>query len=316
MGSYVPEPVVTNEALRHLGHDPDWILRRTGIRERRHAPPEQATSDLAWEAARRCLEMAQVAPAELDLILVATVTPDTQMPSTACHLQRMLGATAPALDLSAACAGFMYGLATGAQFVATGQSQRVLLVGADIMSRVVNPRDANTYPLFGDGAGAALLTAGSSEQGLVRYALGADGGGGELLVVPGGGTRQPFSQAVLDRHDYYLCMEGRAVFKWAVRLLTEAVRTTLAAAQLDPRQLAAVVLHQANNRILTAAVEHLEIDPAKVLINLDRYGNTSAASIPLALDEALQAGRIQRGDYVLLCGFGAGLTWGSALVRW
>ncbi len=315
-GGYVPEGVVTNEDLRKLGYDADWIFRRTGIRERRHAQLGTTTSDLALEAAHRCLSNARVDARDLDLILVATSTPDSAMPSTACHLQRRLGSTAPALDLNAACAGFMYALTTGAQFVKTGHSRCVLVVGAEIMSRIVNPRDYKTYPLFGDGAGAVLLTRGEASQGLLAYTLGADGTGADLLYVPGGGVREPLSLEVLAGNRQFIHMDGRAVYKWAVSTLVEIINATLRRARVSVADLHLLVLHQANIRIIDSAVAALCIDPSKVVVNLDRYGNTSAASIPLALDEAGASGRLHRGDNIIVCGFGAGLTWGCALVKW
>ncbi len=316
IGAYAPEEVVRNEDLVPLGYDPDWIIQRTGIRERRRASPAQATSDLAYEAAVRCLKAARTDPSEIDLILLATTTPDTPMPSTACHLQRRLRVNAPAMDLQAACAGFAYGLVTGMQFVKTGCSRRVLVVGADVMSRIVSPADKKTYPLVGDGAGAVLLGPGRDDQGMLAYTLGAEGSGVDLLYTPAGGSREPVSVENLEAHRQYLYMDGRAVFKWAVRVIVDAIADVLYHAQLTPDEIDLVVLHQANVRIIDAAVDSLGIDREKVVVNLDRYGNTSAGSIPLALAEAHQQGRVHRGDRVLLCGFGAGLAWGSAIVQW
>lgn len=316
-GSYVPDPIVTNEDLhRTLGFDPAWIVQRTGIRERRHAPAEQATSDLCLEAARRAMEQAGVSPDDIDLVLVGTFTPDMSFPATACLVQDRLGIRAPAVDLQAACAGFMYALVTGAQFVATGCSKLALVIGADCNSRILNPKDQSTYPLFGDGAGAVLLAAGSPEQGLVSYTIGADGSGGDLLSRPMGGSRVPIRCDLVEQGLHYLQMDGRAVFKWAVRLLDESITAVLGAANLAARDIDLVILHQANIRIVYAATDVLGIDRKNVFINLDRYGNTSAGSIPLAIDEARQQGRIKPGDRVLLSGFGAGLAWGTAVWRW
>lgn len=316
-GSYVPENVVTNEDLqRRLGFDPDWIVQRTGIRERRFAAPDQATSDLAYEAARRCLDNAGVSPSEVDLVIVGTFTPDMPCPSTACLLQHRLGIRAPAMDIQAACAGFMYALVTGMQFVATGNNSRVLVVGADCNSRIVNPRDVRTYPLFGDAAGAVLLGPGSTEQGLVSYTLGSDGGGADLLVRKLGGSRLPLAGALLDEDLHYLQMDGKAVFKWAVRLVADTINDVLRQGRLNTSDIRLFVAHQANVRIISAAAEALGFSADQVFVNLDRYGNTSAASIPLALDEASAAGRFRRGDHLLLCGFGAGLAWGTALLRY
>jgi 3-oxoacyl-[acyl-carrier-protein] synthase-3 len=316
VGAHAPEEIVRNEDLAEFGYDPEWIVQRTGIRQRRRAAPGVATSDLAYEAAVRCLEAAKVEPREIDLILVATTTPDTTMPSTACHLQRRLGASAPAMDLQAACAGFMYALVTGMQFVKSGCSRRVLVVGADVMTRIVSAADRKTYPLFGDGAGAVLLGPGRDEQGLVAYTLGAEGEGADLLITPAGGSREPLTPESLAANRHYLSMDGRAVFKWAVRVIIDSIADVLCHAQLTPAEIDLLVLHQANVRIIDAAVEALGISRDKVVVNLDRYGNTSAASIPLALAEAQEEGRVRRGDRVLLCGFGAGLAWGAAVVEW
>ena len=315
-GAYVPEECVRNEDLSKLGYDADWIVQRTGIQQRHRAAPGEATSDLAYRASVRCLERAGVRADEVDLILVATMTPDTPMPSTACHLQRRLCCAAAAIDVNAACAGFLYALATAAHFVYGGSCRRVLVVGADVMTRVVNPEDKKTYPLFGDGAGAVLVEAGSKTQGLLAFTLGADGEGTELLCMPGGGSRLPLSRDVLARQEHFVRMNGRPVFKWAVRILAHTILDVLDHATLGPSDIDTIVFHQANKRIIDAAVEAARLDPEKVVLNLDRFGNTSAGSVPLALDEALAAGRIRRGDHVLLCGFGGGLAWGAALIKW
>jgi 3-oxoacyl-[acyl-carrier-protein] synthase-3 len=315
-GSFAPQNVVSNEDLASLGIDAEWIVQRTGIRERRRAPPGVATSDLAHEAARRCLEQAGARAEDVDLIVVGTMTPDTLMPSTACHVQRQLGGVAPAMDVNAACAGFMYALTTAMHFVAGGGSRLALAIGADTMSRTVDPADKKTYPLFGDGAGAVLLGPGSNGQGLLAYTLGADGSGADLLCIPGGGSREPLSAQSIAEGRQFMRMDGRSVFKWAVRLVAESIVEALHHAQLTPAELDLVVLHQANIRILDAAVEDLAIPRHKLAVNLDRYGNTSAGSIPLVLDELNRAGRIHRGDKLLVCGFGAGLCWGTAVMQW
>ncbi len=315
-GSYVPEQIVTNEDLAALGCDSEWIVRRTGIRERRRAADDQATSDLCYEAAVRCMQQANVTADQIDLIIVATITPDHPTPSTACHLQRSLGSVAPAMDVNAACAGFMYGLVTAAQFIGAGNSRCALVVGADLMSRTVNPDDKKTYPLFGDAAGAVLLTADDSAEGILSYQLGSEGCGGEMLCIPAGGTRVSLTPDVYATGLQYLTMDGRNVFKWAVRVFDESAKQVLSDAGVDASELALVVLHQANQRIIDSAVSDLNVPREKVFVNLDRYGNTSGASIPLAVDEAVRAGKIQPGDLVLLCGFGAGLAWGTALLRW
>ena len=316
-GSYVPEKVVSNEDLAQLGCDSEWIIRRTGIQARCHAADDQATSDLCYEASIRCMKEAGVSADQIDLIIVATITPDHPTPSTACHLQRKLGAVAPAMDINAACAGFMYAMITAAQFIAAGNNKCVLVVGADLMSRTVDPEDKKTYPLFGDAAGAVLMT---PDQGgdaeILSYQLGSEGCGGEMLCIPAGGTRLASTAETLSDGKQYLTMDGRNVFKWAVRVFDESAKNVLADAGLSADQISMVVMHQANQRIIDSAVSYLDLPADRVFVNLDRYGNTSGASIPLALDEAVRGGKIKSGDLVLLCGFGAGLSWGTAVMRW
>lgn len=315
-GSFAPDNEVPNESLAELGYDADWIIQRTGIRSRRHATEGMATSDLAVEAARRCLDSCDVAPEQLDLILVATMTPDMPTPSTACHVQRQLGSPAAAMDINAACAGFMYALVTGMQFIGTGGCRRVLVIGADMMSTTVDPQDPKTYPLFGDGAGAVLLGDSRGDGGLLSYTLGADGGGGDLLCVPGGGTREPLTTEAIKAGRQFLHMDGRAVFKWAVRTLHDAAEEVLAGAGLTVDEIDLAVFHQANTRILDAAAESLGLPREKVFVNLQKYGNTSAASIPLALDEAVRSGKVSDGARILMAGFGAGLAWGAGILKW
>lgn len=315
-GSYVPDNVVTNDALASLGCDADWIIQRTGIRERRHAPPEQSTSDMAYEAGERCIASADIDRSRIDLLVVATLSPDYLLPATASALQDRLGLNCAAMDVSAACAGFMYALITAMQYVSTGCSNAALVIGADTNSRVMNPDDKKTFPLFGDGAGAVLITKGSPEQGLLSYTLGADGSGEKLLIRPTGGSRIPLDGKTAGGTDWFVKMDGRPVFKWAVRLLEDSSRQVLEAAGYKTTDVGLWVLHQANIRILDAAADALAIDRTKVETHIDRYGNTSAGSVPIALDEALRGGRFKRGDLLLLCGFGGGLSWGTALMRW
>jgi 3-oxoacyl-[acyl-carrier-protein] synthase-3 len=315
-GSYVPDRIVCNEDLKALGIDADWIIQRTGIYQRRHAPPEMATSDVGYEAASACLESAGISPAEIDLIVVATMTPDYAMPNTACLIQERLGCVAPAMDLNVACAGFMFALITGMQFVKAGCSRRVLVIGVDLMSRTINPADKKTYPLFGDGGGAVLLGAADGEQGLLAYTLGAEGDAEKILSQPAGGTREPITSDALAAGRHFIQMEGRAVFKWAVRVLIDSTRDAFCHAGLTANDIDLFVFHQANIRIIDAALNDLNIDRDKVFVNLDRYGNTSAGSIPLILDEACREGRLRRGDRVLLGGFGGGLAWGTAIMSW
>ncbi len=316
-GSYVPENIVTNADLRErYGFDPNWIEQRTGIFARRHAGRDQATSDLCVEAARRAIDNAGVSAADIDLLIVGTFTPDHLCPSTACLVQDKLGLDAPAFDVSAACSGFVYSLATASQYVATGNSQLALVIGADCCSRIVNPLDKTIAPLFGDGAGAVLVSRGTPEQGLLRYQLGSDGGGGPLLECPASGTRNPVNVDNIAAGRQFLDMDGRNVFIWAVRMVEDTIRLMLDQAGLRIEDVSLFCLHQANARILDHAVEKLGIPREKVPMQVDRYGNTSAGSIPLVLDEAHRTGRIQSGDAILMCGFGAGLTWGTALFRW
>ena len=316
-GSYVPDNVVTNADLAdQIGADSAWIEKRSGIRERRHVVAGQATSDLACEAARRAFKNSGVDPSEVDLLVVGTFTPDFQCPSAACLVQDKLGLDVPAFDVSAACSGFLYALVTAAQYVATGNSQMALVIGADTNSRIVDPGDKKTFPLFGDGAGAVLIAKGDAHQGLLCYQMGSDGSGGPLLARPAGGSLRPNDVASLEAGDQYLQMDGRNVFKWAVRVVADTIGLVVGKSGLTVDDVGLFVLHQANERILNHAVESLGIPPEKVYNNLQRYGNTSGASVPLALDEALQEGRIVRGDVVCLCGFGAGLTWGTGLFRW
>jgi 3-oxoacyl-[acyl-carrier-protein] synthase-3 len=308
--------VVTNEALASLGCDADWIIQRTGIRERRHAPPEISTSDMAVAAAERCIKAAAVDRSQIDLVVLATLSPDYLLPATATAVQDRLGLNCAAMDLSAACAGFMYALVTGMQFVATGSSKMALVIGADTNSRVMDPADKKTYPLFGDGAGAVLLAKGTSEQGLLSYTLGADGSGTHLLIRPAGGSRAPLNGRAPNMADWFVKMDGRPVFKWAVRLLHDSSHQVLEAAGFKTADVNLWLLHQANTRILDAAADALAIDRNKIETHIERYGNTSAGSVPIALDEALAARRFTRGDLLLLCGFGGGLSWGTALMRW
>jgi len=309
--------VVSNNDLKDShGFDPDWIVNRTGIHERRFALPHQATSDLCLEAATRCLEAAGRDPSEVDLLVVATFTPDMAFPSTANLVQDRLNLGCAAFDIQAACAGFVFALVIAAQFVGTGNSKCALVIGGDCNSRVINPGDQKSFPLFGDGAGAVLLAPGSKEQGLVAYQLGSDGSGGDLLSRPAGGSRIPPTSATVEQGLHYLTMDGRAIFKWAVRILADSTLAVLAAADCQVRDIRWFVPHQANVRIIHAASDVLGFHRDSVYKNLDRFGNTSAGSIPIAIDELYRQRKIHRGDLVLTSGFGSGLNWGTALWRW
>lgn len=316
-GSYVPNNIVTNQDLQeNYGFDPEWIEQRTGILERRHAPPEMATSDLCYEAAQKAIRAARVSPEDIDLLIVGTFTPDYQCPSVACLVQDRLGLDAPAIDLQAACAGFMYSLVTAAQYVATGNSKLALVIGGDCNSRIVNPEDRRVAPLFGDGAGAVLLAKGDPHQGLTCYQTGSDGSGSSLLDRPAGGTRNPATMEDIKEGRHFLSMDGRSVFKWAVRTVADTIDLMLTKTGMSVQEVDLFLMHQANIRIIDSACEQLGIPREKVFNNLSKYGNTSAGSIPIVLDEAFNAGRINRGDTVLLSGFGAGLAWGTGLFRW
>jgi len=316
-GSYVPDQVVTNADLQsRYGFDPAWIEQRTGILERRYAPEGTATSDMCTEAARRAIRSANVDPKDIDLLIVGTFTPDFGCPSTACLVQDALGLDAPAVDMVAACAGFMYSLVTAAQYVATGNSQLALVIGGDCNSRIINPTDRRVAPLFGDGAGAVLLSKGEPHQGLMCYQLGSDGSGGSLLNLPAGGTMCPSTPENVAAGEHYLHMDGRNVFKWAVRALTDTIELMFDKTGVNSQDVSLFLLHQANIRIINYAMEQLGIPQEKVFNNLQRYGNTSGGSIPIALDEAFREGRINRGDTVVMSGFGGGLSWGTSLFRW
>jgi 3-oxoacyl-[acyl-carrier-protein] synthase-3 len=316
-GSYVPDAVVTNDHLRErLGFNDDWIVKRTGIVERRHALAHQATSDLCHEAAKRCIERAGVKRSDIDLLVLATFTPDMSFPSTACLVQDRLKLNCAAMEVEAACAGFMYALITGAAYVRSGASDCALIIGGDCNSRVVSPKDQKTYPLFGDGAGAVLLTRGRPDQGILAYSLGSDGSGGDLLTRPACGSRLPPTPELLAKGLHYMYMDGRAVFRWAVAILCDTIQDVLNASKLKPSDIDLYIPHQANIRIINAGIDVLKIPRSKVYNNLDRYGNTSAGSVPLALDEAIADGRVQPDNLVVLSGFGAGLAWGTAVMRW
>ncbi len=316
-GSYVPDAVLTNEHLRQrLGCDSDWIIKRTGILERRHALPHQATSDLCAEAASRCIDNAGVRAEDIDMVVLATFTSDMPFPSAACMVQDRLQLNCPAVEIEAACAGFMYALVTGASYVLAGASNLALVIGGDCNSRVVNPEDRKTYPLFGDGAGAVLLTKGRPDQGLISYSLGSDGGGADMLTQPMGGSRYPPTPELIAKGMHYMHMDGRSVFRWGVAILCDTIQDVLNASGLKPSDINLYITHQANIRIINAAIDVLHIPRSKVYNNIERYGNTSAGSIPLGIDEALAEGRIKPGSLLVLSGFGAGLAWGTAVFRW
>ncbi|MEK3757883.1 beta-ketoacyl-ACP synthase III [Paenibacillus sp. FSL P4-0338] len=317
-GKYVPEKVLTNSDLEKIVETNDeWIVSRTGIRERHIAAPEQATSDLAYEAALKALESAGMKAEELDLIIVATVTPDSAFPSTACILQDKLGAkNAAAFDLSAACSGFVYSLATATGFIQNGMYNNALVIGADTLSRITDYTDRNTCVLFGDGAGAVIVGEVPEGRGFQSFDLGAEGSGGSLLNLEAGGSRLPASQQTVEDKKHFIYMNGREVFKFAVRIMGSATERVLTKAGLSKENIDLFVPHQANIRIIQSAMQRLDLPPEKVVVNVDKYANTSAASIPLALVEAAEEGRMKAGDAVLMVGFGGGLTWGASVLIW
>ena len=318
LGSYVPARVMTNADLERMVETSDeWITTRTGIRERRIAGPSETTSDMALEAAGRAMSDAGVGPGDIDLIIVATITPDMPFPSTACLVQQKLGAhRAAAFDIEAACSGFVYALDIGARFVESGAHETVLIVGAEKMSSVVDWTDRNTCVLFGDGAGAAVLRHRPGARGLLTATLGSDGSKAGLLELPGGGSACPATAESVAGRRHFLRMDGKETFKNAVQAMVSASNEVLQRCGVSIAEVRCVIPHQANLRILNAVGERLGAVDEQVFVNVDRYGNTSAASVGIALDEAVRGGRIRRGDLVLLVVFGAGLTWGAALLEW
>lgn len=318
VGKYMPEDVLTNDDLtKMVDTSNEWIIERTGIRERRIVKEHIATSDLGTEAARAALKDANLNPEDIDLVIVATATPDHAFPSTACIIQDKLGLkNAAAFDLSAACSGFVYGLATAASFISSGAYKRVLVIGSEVFSKIVNWKDRNTCILFGDGAGACVLQRCEEGYGILSFDLGADGSGGDCLVLPAGGSRIPTSKESLEQKLHLLQMDGKEVFKFGVRIMEKATRTALEKANLTTEDIDFLVPHQANIRIIDSATKKLKINHEKLCINLDKYGNMSSASIPVALEEAVKEDKIKKGDIVVLVGFGAGLTWGSMAIRW
>ncbi len=317
VGAYAPERVLTNADLEAMVDTSDeWIVSRTGIRERHIAAPEQAASDLALPAAREALEQAGVRPEEVDLLIVATATPDMLFPATAAIVADTLGAKkAAAYDLLAGCTGFVYALAQAYGQVATGLSKRALIVGAEVLSKITNWQDRSTCILFGDGAGAAVVQP-VGEGGIVGFELGADGSGGPDLCVPAGGSRTPMSAEALEEELQFIKMNGAEVFRFATRIMVTSAEELLATCGATIDDVDLYVPHQANKRIVDHAVKNLGLDPGKVLMNIDRYGNTSSASIPICLAEAQAAGRLGDGTRVLMSAVGAGLTWGSVYLTW
>ncbi len=317
-GSYVPDTVITNHDLEKIVDTSDqWIVERTGIKERRIAGASQASSDLAYAAAQKALKQAHLKPKDIDLVIVATCTPDMAFPSTACFLQDRLGIKhTGAFDINAACSGFVYGLHLASSLIRTEAHRRILLVGTEVLSRVTDWQDRATCVLFGDGAGAVVLEGTKERRGIMSTRIQADGGLGELIMLPGGGTRTPCSKQMLLKKMQFIKMKGNETFKVAVRTLEEIAARTIEDNGIDPSQLSLLIPHQANLRIIQATAKRLNLPEEKVFVNIEKYGNTSAASVPIALDEAVRAGRVKDGDHILLEAFGGGLTWASALLKW
>jgi 3-oxoacyl-[acyl-carrier-protein] synthase III len=316
---YLPERRVSNKDLEKIVDTSDkWIFERTGIRERRIAEKGQATSDLGAIAAKRLCEKRGLDPAELDLIIVATVTPDMFFPSSACLVQTKIGAKkAWGFDLSGACSGFVYALATGAQFIATGAHKKVLIIGADVMTSIIDFQDRATCVLFGDGAGAVLLEpAEDGECGIIDFILRCDGNGGQYLYMPGGGSLNPSSTETVQNKMHYVHQDGKSVFKFAVRGMAEISQEILVKHGLSAKELKLYIPHQANLRIIKAAVEKMALEDSQVAVNIDRYANTTAGTIPICLSEAAESKQIKQNDLILMASFGAGFTWGSLLLRW
>ncbi len=318
-GRYVPEKVITNAYLEKIVDTNDeWIQQRTGIVERRMAAPDQATSDLCYEASKIAIEDAGLKPTDIDQIIVATVTPDTVFPATACRVQDKLGCRqVPAFDLAAACSGYIYGLAVARTTIAAGVADHILVIGAETLTRITDYTDRGTCILFGDGAGATVLSAvPNSEPGIIDTHLASDGSGGDLMILPAGGSLHPASHETVDQKMHFTRLQGRAVYKNAISKIVMLVNESLARCHLTLDDIKLIIPHQMNARIIESAAKHLSIPIEKIFVNLDQYGNTSAATVPMAIDQARREGKIQKGDLVCLVAFGGGMTWASALIRW
>ncbi len=318
IGHYVPERVLTNSDLEKIVDTSDeWIVTRSGIRERRVAAENQASSDLVFEASKAALEDAGVDPKDLDMILVATITPDSALPSTGCIVQDKLGAKkAAAFDLAAACSGFIYGLSLATAMIATGKAKKILLAGVEILTRIADYNDRATCVLFGDGCGAVVIEEGEPGEGILSTYLQSDGGLGELLYVPGGGSRMPLTEERLREGQQYVKMKGDGLFKYAVRSMVDAAKRTLKEANLSVSDVNYLIPHQANIRIIEGVRKRLKLEKEQVVVNIDRIGNTSSASIPIALSELKEGGTLKKDDLVIMVAFGGGLTWGAALMRY
>ncbi len=318
LGSFLPEKILSNEDLEQMVDTSDeWILKRTGIRQRRIVEDGVATSDLAAKASLSALEDAKLSPSELDLIITSTVTPDHLFPSTSCYIQDKIGAVnAGAFDILAACAGFVYALSIAQGFISSGAMNNILVVGAECLSKFTDYKDRTSCVLFGDGAGAAVVQKSKGDSGLLSFVLGADGSNADILILPAGGSRIPPSEETVKKRLHYMKIKGKEVFKLATNNLVHLIEKTLNKSGISKSEIDLLVPHQSNIRIIKAAMKKLDIPMEKVYVNIDKYGNTSSASVPIALDEAKRTNRIHDGDLVLLAALGGGLTWSSALLRW
>ncbi|MBC7189953.1 ketoacyl-ACP synthase III [Candidatus Aerophobetes bacterium] len=317
-GSYIPEIVITNRDLEKMVDTSDeWISTRTGIKKRHIARKDQAASDLAYEASVKALKKAGMSAKDIDMIIVTTITPDMLFPATACILQEKLGANKiPAFDLEAACSGFLYGISVASQFIATGVYENILVVASETLSKIIDWEDRNTCVIFADGAGAAILGPSKDESGIISIYLGADGSGADLVKVPAGGSRMPASIETVQQRQHYMKMKGNELFKRAVKVMVEAVDKAIKKGKLTYRDIDFFIPHQANIRIIQAVAKRIDLPMEKVYINLHECGNMSAASVAVALDQAVEEGKIKKGDKVLLTCFGGGLTWASIIIQW
>lgn len=318
IGSYLPSKVLTNYDLeRMVDTSDDWIIQRTGIKERRIVENGQITSDLATHASLRAMEDAGVSPNDLDMIITSTITPDHIFPSTSCYIQQKIGASrASAFDILAACAGFIYALSVGESFVNSGAMKTVLVVGAECLSKITDYTDRTTCILFGDGAGAVVIQKSSAKHEILSTSLAADGSQADVLIMPGGGAKNPASLESVQQRTHYIQFKGKEVFKLAINNITNLITDTVNKNGLSLEDIDLIIPHQSNLRIIEATMEKLGLPMEKAVVNIDKYGNTSSASIPIAIDEARKEGRLSKGDIVMLVAFGGGLTWGSSIIRW
>lgn len=318
IGSYLPDKVLTNYDLEKMvDTSDDWIIQRTGIKERRIVENGQITSDLATQASLRAMEDAGVSPNDLDLIITSTITPDHIFPSTSCYIQQKIGASrASAFDILAACAGFIYALSIGQSFVNSGAMETVLVVGAECLSKITDYTDRTTCVLFGDGAGAVIIQKSRAKHEILSTSLAADGSQADVLIMPGGGSKTPASMESVQQRTHYIQFKGKEVFKLAINNITNLILETVKKNGLSLEDIDLIIPHQSNLRIIEATMEKLGLPMEKAFVNIDKYGNTSSASIPIAIDEARKEGRLSKGDIVVLVAFGGGLTWGSSIIRW